>query len=176
MPEIVRRARAREASQSPESSALRFGDSQSFKSKFEMNEEAKQYAEASNPETAFSQWAAQPGGESENVEYGRAGRFSMKGRYAPFAGSSMGGTQRFIRREMSLRAAEEGQLSRELGVEDIGRSSLDRGLASESGIDAKGNLDVNVRAPAGTEVRAEGDGMFKGNVTTNRQIDLPTLQ
>jgi hypothetical protein len=56
------------------------------------------------------------------------------------------------------------------------RKSIDRGLANESGVEAKGNLDVNVKAPAGTEVRAEGDGMFKGNVTTNRQIDLPTLQ
>jgi hypothetical protein len=58
----------------------------------------------------------------------------------------------------------------------LDRSGLDRGLAAESGVEAKGNLDVNVKAPAGTEVKAEGDGMFKGNVAMNRQIDLPTLQ
>lgn len=56
------------------------------------------------------------------------------------------------------------------------RSLLDTGLANESRVDASGNLDVNVKAPAGTEVKAEGDGMFKGNVSLDRQMELPTLQ
>jgi hypothetical protein len=50
---------------------------------------------------------------------------------------------------------------------------LDRGLANEHEVDASGNLDVNVKAPAGTEVKANGDGMFKGNVSLQRQMDLP---
>jgi hypothetical protein len=49
---------------------------------------------------------------------------------------------------------------------------LDRGLANEHEVDASGDLDVNVKAPAGTEVKANGDGMFKNNVTLNRQMEL----
>jgi hypothetical protein len=56
------------------------------------------------------------------------------------------------------------------------RVALDRDLADESGTEARGNLNVNVRAPAGTEVRADGDGMFKGNVSLDRQMSMPTLQ
>jgi hypothetical protein len=60
-----------------------------------------------------------------------------------------------------------------LDMDESDRINLDRGLANEDQIDASGNLDVNVKAPAGTEVRADGDGMFKGNVSLQRQMELP---
>jgi hypothetical protein len=56
------------------------------------------------------------------------------------------------------------------------RRETDRGLADEANIRPSGNLNVNVRAPAGTEVKASGDGMFKDNVSLDRQMSLPTLQ
>ena len=56
------------------------------------------------------------------------------------------------------------------------RRDLDRGLAAESNIEPRGNLNVNVKAPNGTSVKADGDGMFKGNVSLERQMELPTLQ
>jgi hypothetical protein len=56
----------------------------------------------------------------------------------------------------------------------LDRSTLDRSLSDN--IEPQGNLDVNVKAPAGTEVKADGDGMFKGNVSLDRQMELPTLQ
>jgi hypothetical protein len=56
------------------------------------------------------------------------------------------------------------------------RRDLDRSLADESGVEPRGNLNVRVNAPAGTEVKASGDGMFEGNVSLDRQMQLPTLQ
>ena len=58
----------------------------------------------------------------------------------------------------------------------LGREELDRSLARESEIEPRGNLNVNVKAPNGTSVKADGDGMFKGNVSLERQMELPTLQ
>jgi hypothetical protein len=58
----------------------------------------------------------------------------------------------------------------------LDRRTVDRGLAEESEIEPRGNLNVRVNAPAGTEVKANGDGMFKGNVSLERQLGLPTLQ
>jgi hypothetical protein len=69
--------------------------------------------------------------------------------------------------------AQDTELSRSLGADLIGRSSLDSGLAREHDVDASGDLNVSVKAPAGTEVKAEGDGMFKDNVSLDRQMELP---
>jgi hypothetical protein len=54
-----------------------------------------------------------------------------------------------------------------------GRKQLDAGLAHEHDVDASGDLNVNVKAPAGTEVKATGGGMFDGNVSLQRQMELP---
>jgi hypothetical protein len=89
-------------------------------------------------------------------------------------------------------AATSGTLAQSLGLNEVtlasqrnvdlpgvdrtmlDRSTLDRSLSDN--IEPQGNLDVNVKAPAGTEVKADGDGMFKGNVSLDRQMELPTLQ
>ena len=60
-----------------------------------------------------------------------------------------------------------------MSTDALDRSSLDRSLNE---VQPQGNLDVSVKAPAGTEVKADGDGMFKGNVTLDRRVELPTLQ
>ena len=59
---------------------------------------------------------------------------------------------------------------------DLDRDVINRSLSRDADIQPRGNLNVNVKAPAGTEVKAEGDGMFKGNVSLDRQMELPTLQ
>jgi hypothetical protein len=56
----------------------------------------------------------------------------------------------------------------------LDRRTLDRELGDESNVELSANLNVNVRAPAGTEVKADGNGMFKNNVSLDRE--LPTLQ
>jgi len=50
------------------------------------------------------------------------------------------------------------------------RVELDRALGKEAGVEAKGNVNVKVKAPAGTRVKAHGDGMFKGNVSLDRRV------
>jgi len=52
------------------------------------------------------------------------------------------------------------------------RGGFDGALAAEANIDASANLDVNVRGPAGVDVKANGDGMFKGNTSVSRQVEL----
>lgn len=54
----------------------------------------------------------------------------------------------------------------------VDRTRFDGGLAADAGIDASADLDVNVRGPAGVDVKASGDGMFKGNTSVSRQVDL----
>ena len=58
------------------------------------------------------------------------------------------------------------------GMREFDRSTLDQHLSDE--IDVKGRLNVKVEAPAGTEVKATGDGMFKNGVTVDRTIDATT--
>jgi hypothetical protein len=60
------------------------------------------------------------------------------------------------------------------GVEQasLDRGLMNRALASESSVDASANLDVSVRGPAGVETKVSGDGMFKGNTSLNRQVEL----
>jgi hypothetical protein len=63
-----------------------------------------------------------------------------------------------------------------MSTPDLDRSALDSSLAREADIEPRGNLNVSVKAPNGTSVKADGDGMFKGNVSLDRQMELPTLQ
>jgi hypothetical protein len=51
------------------------------------------------------------------------------------------------------------------------RQQLDRALGADS-VDASANLDVSVKGPAGIDVQVNGDGMFKGNTSVNRQVEL----
>ena len=55
------------------------------------------------------------------------------------------------------------------------RAALDRGMGSEIShkVEGTGKLTVDVNAPAGTKVAAEGGGMFK-HVETNRQTQMAT--
>ena len=72
---------------------------------------------------------------------------------------------------------EELEASRHIAAqENLARKILDKGLARENEPEPKGNLDVRVNAPNGTKVKADGDGMFKGNVSLDRRMELPTLQ
>jgi len=72
---------------------------------------------------------------------------------------------------------EELEASRHIEAqENLARKILDKSLARENEPEPKGNLDVRVSAPNGTKVKADGDGMFKGNVSLERQMELPTLQ
>jgi hypothetical protein len=52
------------------------------------------------------------------------------------------------------------------------RTMLDRGLAGEHSVDASADLDVNVRGPAGVDVKANGEGMFKGNTSVSQQVAM----
>ena len=74
----------------------------------------------------------------------------------------------------STEAAPPATMPTALMSTEFDRTTLDRSLSDN--IEPQGNLDVNVKAPAGTEVKADGDGMFKGNVSLDRQMELPTLQ
>jgi hypothetical protein len=58
------------------------------------------------------------------------------------------------------------------GTTSLDRGLMNRALASESSVDASANLDVNVRGPAGVETKVSGDGMFAGNTSLNRQVEL----
>jgi len=86
------------------------------------------------------------------------------------------GSMADLEKEMDTYLAKGRNVEPSFGVDwekSINRSALDRSL---SDVEPRGNLDVSVKAPAGTEVKAEGDGMFKGNVSLDRQMELPTLQ
>jgi hypothetical protein len=74
----------------------------------------------------------------------------------------------------AIRAREIGRIAGGARAEED-RGELDRNLADDAG-EAHGSLNVRVNAPPGTEVKANGDGMFKGNVSLDRQMQLPTLQ
>lgn len=51
---------------------------------------------------------------------------------------------------------------------------LDRSAAMTHRVEGSGRIDVNVNAPAGTNVRARGGGIFK-SVAMNRQTQMPSL-
>ena len=51
---------------------------------------------------------------------------------------------------------------------DAGRRRLDQDMASE--LDVSGRLNVAVDAPAGTEVKATGGGMFANSVSVDRRM------
>jgi len=148
-----------------------------------------------NPEA----FAALP--ESENVvsrQQLRGYGFKRFGQWEK--GGSMGWQQRTAQsKQLEAVQRENMEMGRQLGLEEIGkrpspgpseifvppdlpapeptpRAELDRSLANEAEIEPRGNLNVSVKAPNGTRVKAEGDGMFKGNVSLDRQMQLPTLQ
>jgi len=60
------------------------------------------------------------------------------------------------------------QLARNEMDADLGREMTHR-------VEGTGKLSVDVRAPAGTKVAAEGGGLFK-KVETNRQTQMPEAQ
>ena len=85
--------------------------------------------------------------------------------------SYIGSELRKEREESKLGAPESEYDVGEAG--DINRSSLDRGMATDLGIDAIGNLDVHVNGNIGknapeVDVRASGDGMFANRVQVAR--------
>ena len=106
-------------------------------------------------------------------------------------GGSMGWQERRQRSdELKASQAQESELSRSLGAGLIGQESidlppidrsseeLDRGRRDvdqhlSDQLDVKGKLNVDVEAPKGTEVKANGGGMFENNVSINRRIEEP---
>jgi hypothetical protein len=94
----------------------------------------------------------------------------------------MGWQQRArMREEGEAEMAHPSGLARQLGIEDVGadlppresRRQIDRSLGDELDVSAK--LNVKVDAPAGTEVKANGGGMFEKNVSVDRQIGSQNL-
>jgi uncharacterized protein (TIGR02594 family) len=58
-----------------------------------------------------------------------------------------------------------------VGNQALARSQIDRSQASTTKVEGTGKLSVNVNAPKGTGVNAEGGGLFK-NVEVNRQTQM----
>jgi hypothetical protein len=170
MPEVVRRARARDIAQrAPE--AQRFTDEGAWA-------QTPPYEAISAGVSAerFAQ-AIEGGPASTNVEDRRRTRRGLIG-LSPMSMSDFD-MPSISRSRRPITARGQPDLSTQLGSRDIpseGRPSLDRGLAAESDIEPRGNLNVRVNAPAGTEVKATGEGMFEGNTSLDRQMQLPTLQ
>jgi hypothetical protein len=70
----------------------------------------------------------------------------------------------------SHKAAEEFRLRQQAGVAAADRASMDRQMAQK--VEGSGTIDVNVSAPKGTSVNAEGKGLFKEvNVARQTQMD-----
>jgi hypothetical protein len=89
--------------------------------------------------------------------------------------------QRFLRAQHEVQQEEAHRRGEQIPLHQarisrLDPSILDRALGTESGVEASGNLNVRVSAPAGTEVKASGEGMFANNVSLERQMQLPTLQ
>jgi hypothetical protein len=207
----------------------------------ELVEISRAFGAREQPSTAFSRWASEPGGESQNIKdvrqypYGSVYNPRLKMR-APTFGQE-GAVERRLANmtdedfeEMHQRRMERGR-STSFGVDwakDIteserrtgerfrererldaadqliagrprdqlerdaanpnkidlppidpderpepsglaaGRKRLDRDMGNE--LDVSGKLNVKVDAPAGTEVKATGDGMFKNGVSLDRSL------
>jgi hypothetical protein len=150
-----------------------------------------------DPRLVGGQRGTTPGGV--DIEYGGgSGAFDVGGFYdggrsrgelgeSPTPSLLQGQQRGPAARPLTMLAADESDESVRRGVrssmravglfdmEERGRRDLDRGLANEDNIDASGDLNVNVKAPAGTEVKATGGGIFDGNVSLQRQMELPQV-
>jgi hypothetical protein len=75
----------------------------------------------------------------------------------------------------SHKAAQEFRERQQAQVAAADRASMDRQMAQK--VEGSGKLDVNVNAPKGTTVNAEGKGLFKTvNVARNTQMDKTASQ
>jgi hypothetical protein len=67
--------------------------------------------------------------------------------------------------------ADEGLTAKRAALAERARRQLDRTQATATKVEGTGKISVNVNAPKGTNVGAEGGGLFK-NVEINRQTQM----
>lgn len=107
---------------------------------------------------------------SENIEDRRADPAFAKGPY-----KSHPGVEEFFQRGFkSVEPSFGTDWDKSMADnEDSDRSVLDKAIGDE--LNVKGKLNVDVNAPSGTEVKADGEGMFEKNVSVNRSVGEPLV-
>jgi hypothetical protein len=108
-----------------------------------------------------------PGTEDPSWK-GRGGAFEEEGTPASLLEAM--GLKKPGGRDPTMEQLPNMQVAQRDIEQERGRRQLDRDMGDQ--LDVSGKLNVSVNAPAGTDVKASGDGMFKDNVSLDRSLPL----